>query len=130
MEKSWIDDVKFNSDGLVPALAQDSGDGTFLMLAYMNRESLEETVRTGRAVYWSRSRGKLWRKGEESGNFQEVESIHLDCDGDALLIKIKQIGGAACHTGHRSCFYRQLEKAGTWAIQGKPLFDPKAVYKK
>ena len=115
--------------GLVPAIAQDVDTGVVLMLAWMNREAYDETVRTGRAVYFSRSRNKLWRKGEESGNVQEVISIHTDCDADTVLIKVRQIGGAACHEGYASCFFRRWAD-GFWVTEGERLFDPKTVYKK
>lgn len=115
--------------GLVPAIAQDWQSGEVLMLAYMNRESFEETVRTGRACYFSRSRGKLWRKGEESGNFQLVREIRIDCDADAVVLRIDQIGGAACHTGHRSCFYRKVQD-GKIVEEGEKVFNPEEVYKK
>ena len=115
--------------GLVPAIAQDAETGDVLMMAYMNDESYRETVATGRAVYYSRSRGKLWRKGEESGNFQEVKGVYLDCDRDTILLKVHQIGGAACHTGYRSCFYRQVTDDGLEII-GDKVFDPDEVYKK
>ncbi|GBD36749.1 Phosphoribosyl-AMP cyclohydrolase [bacterium HR36] len=114
--------------GLVPAIAQDAETGEVLMLAWMNREAWEETLRTGRACYYSRSRQKLWRKGEESGHWQEVVSIHLDCDGDTILLRVRQIGGAACHEGYRSCFYRRYTN-GAWHIEGERVFDPKQVYK-
>ena len=116
-------------DGLLPAIAQDAATGEVLMLAYMNRESYDETVATGRAVYFSRSRNKLWRKGEESGNVQTVKSIFLDCDADTILLKVDQIGGAACHEGYSSCFFRQVTPAGLKVI-GERVFDPKEVYKK
>ncbi len=126
-----MDDVKYDANGLIPAIAQDDATGDVLMMAWMNRESLEETVRTKRAVYFSRSRQKLWRKGEESGNVQEVHSIHLDCDADVLLLRIRQIGDAACHTGHRTCFYREVTAEGNGFIEKNDIiFDPKAVYKK
>jgi len=115
--------------GLVPAIAQDVATGQVLMLAWMNREAFEETVRTGRACYFSRSRGKLWRKGEESGNVQEVREIFVDCDADTILLKVQQIGGAACHEGYASCFFRKLESGALTTI-GERLFDPKQVYKK
>ncbi|HEV3143240.1 MAG TPA: phosphoribosyl-AMP cyclohydrolase [Gemmataceae bacterium] len=115
--------------GLVPAIAQDAATGQVLMLAWMNREAFEETVRTGRVCYWSRSRGKLWRKGEESGNVQEVREILIDCDADTILLKVSQIGGAACHEGYASCFFRKLENGELKTI-GERLFDPKQVYKK
>ncbi len=115
--------------GLVAAIAQDHQTGEVLMIAWMNREAFEETVRTGRAVYFSRSRSKLWRKGEESGNVQEVKAIYVDCDADAVLLKVNQIGGAACHEGYKSCFFRQLDQ-GEWKTIAERVFDPKAVYKK
>lgn len=113
--------------GLIPAVVQDAGTLEVLMLAYMSRESYEETLRTGRATYWSRSRGKLWRKGEESGNVQIVKEVRLDCDGDALLLFVEQQGGAACHDGYRSCFYRRLGRLET---VGERVFDPAVVYGK
>ena len=116
-------------DGLLPAIAQDVETGDVLMLAYMNPESYAETVSTGRVVYFSRSRGKLWRKGEESGNVQEVDSIYLDCDTDTILLKVRQIGGAACHKGFKSCFFRQVTPEGLEVI-AEPVFDPDEVYKK
>jgi len=126
-----LDEIKFDSNGLVPAIAQDEATGDVLMMAWMNRESLAETIKTRRAVYWSRSRRKLWRKGEESGNVQEVKSIYVDCDGDVVLLRVRQIGGAACHTGHRTCFYREVIDEGN-GIREKSdvVFDPKEVYKK
>jgi phosphoribosyl-AMP cyclohydrolase len=115
--------------GLVPAIAQDAATGQVLMLAWMNREAYEETLRTGRAVYFSRSRGKLWRKGEESGNVQEVREVYLDCDADTILLKVHQAGGAACHEGYPSCFFRQVVPDGLRVV-GERLFDPKQVYKR
>jgi phosphoribosyl-AMP cyclohydrolase len=117
------------SGGLVPAIAQDAATGQVLMLAWMNRDAWEETLRTGRAVYFSRSRNKLWRKGEESGNVQEVREVYVDCDADTVLLKVNQIGGAACHEGYPSCFFRKVEDGGLRVI-GQRLFDPKVVYKK
>ena len=117
------------SGGLVPAIAQDHKTGEVLMMAYMNRESFEETVRTKRAVYFSRSRNKLWRKGEESGNVQEVKEIFVDCDNDTILLKVHQIGDAACHEGYKSCFFRRLDNNELTVI-GERVFDPKQVYKK
>jgi phosphoribosyl-AMP cyclohydrolase len=114
--------------GLVPAVVQDAETGEVLMLAYMNQESFSETLRTGHACYFSRSRNKLWRKGEESGNVQKIVEIRIDCDRDTVLLKVNQIGGAACHTGHRSCFYRKI-KDGNLIEDGKKVFDPKEVYK-
>ena len=115
--------------GLVSAIAQDYQTGQVLMIAWMNREAFEETVRTGRAVYFSRSRNKLWRKGEESGNVQEVKEIFIDCDADAVLLKVNQIGGAACHEGYPSCFFRRVDK-DKLTVVGERVFDPKDVYKK
>ena len=117
------------SGGLVPAIAQDADTGEVLMLAWMNAEAFEETVRTNRAVYFSRSRNRLWRKGEESGNVQEVKSVAIDCDADTVLLKVKQIGGAACHEGYKSCFFRELAGSELRTI-GERVFDPKAVYGK
>src|SRR5687767_7484354 len=116
--------------GLVPAVAQDADTGEVLMLAWMNREAFEETVRTRRAVYFSRSRNKLWRKGEESGNVQEVKEVLVDCDADAVLLKVDQLGGAACHEGYKSCFFRRLEEDGEPTVVAERVFDPKQVYKK
>ena len=119
------------SKGLVPAIAQDHETGEVLMLAYMNEESWQETLRTGRATYWTRSRQKLWRKGEESGNFQEVMEVRIDCDLDTIVLKVRQVGGAACHKGYRSCFFRRRdEQADRWVTEGEPVFDPRAVYSK
>ena len=115
--------------GLLPAIVQDAETGEVLMLAYMNEESYAETLQTGRAVYFSRSRGKLWRKGEESGNVQKVQEIRLDCDADTILLKVEQIGGAACHIGYRSCFFRKVTPEGL-QIEGQRVFDPDEVYKK
>ena len=114
---------------LVPVIIQDASTNEVLMLGYMNRESWEKTLETKRSCFWSRSRQKLWIKGETSGHFQEVKEIYLDCDRDTLLIKVEQIGGAACHTGFRSCFHHRYEKRG-WKISGEKIFDPKEVYGK
>jgi phosphoribosyl-AMP cyclohydrolase len=123
-------DLNFDkAGGLVSAIAQDADTGEVLMIAWMNREAFEETVKTKRAVYFSRSRNRLWRKGEESGNVQEVRSIAIDCDADAVLMKVKQIGGAACHEGYKSCFFRELDE-GELKTVGERIFDPKAVYGK
>ena len=122
--------LEFNkSGGLVPAIVQDSETGEILMLAYMNQEALNATLSTGKATYYSRSRQTLWVKGETSGNVQLVKEIRIDCDDDTVLIKVEQLGGAACHTGHRSCFYKKVEN-GTIRIVGEPVFDPKEVYDK
>ena len=115
--------------GLVPVIAQDDATGDVLMLAYMNREAFEETLRTGRVCYFSRSRNRLWRKGEESGHVQELKSIYFDCDADTILVKVHQIGGAACHEGYRSCFFRRID-GDQITIIGERVFDPKQVYKK
>ena len=115
--------------GLVPAIVQDNETGEVLMLAYMNQEAFDATLSTGKATYFSRSRQTLWVKGETSGNVQLVKEIRIDCDDDTLLVKVEQLGGAACHTGHRSCFYKKVEN-GTIRIVGEPVFDPKEVYDK
>ena len=115
--------------GLLPAIAQDAETGEVLMMAYMNQESYDETVATGRAVYFSRSRNKLWRKGEESGNVQHVREVYIDCDADTILLKVEQTGGAACHAGYKSCFYRQVTPKGLRVV-GSRVFDPDEVYKK
>ncbi len=125
-----VEALKYDSQGLIPCIAQDHQTGEVLMLAYMNEESLHKTVETGCAVYWTRSRQKLWKKGEESGNVQVVKDIFFDCDNDTIVIKIDQIGGAACHTGHRSCFFKQLNSDGTFTEIGEKVFDPKKVYNK
>jgi len=124
----WLDDIKWTSDGLVPVIAQDASDGEVLMFAWMNRESLALTAREGRAVYWSRSRAKLWRKGEESGHQQIVREIRMDCDNDVLLLKVEQRGGIACHTGRRSCFFQRLEDE-RWVSVEPVLKDPAEIYR-
>ncbi|MHB8897298.1 MAG: phosphoribosyl-AMP cyclohydrolase [Thermoguttaceae bacterium] len=116
-------------DGLLPAIAQDVQSGDVLMMAYMNAESYAETLATGRAVYYSRSRNKLWRKGEESGNVQKVHALYIDCDRDTILLKVEQIGGAACHEGYKSCFFRRITPDGL-QVEGDRVFDPAQVYKK
>jgi phosphoribosyl-AMP cyclohydrolase len=116
-------------DGLLPAIAQDAETGDVLMLAYMNADSYRETLATGRAVYYSRSRKKLWRKGEESGNVQRVRAVYVDCDADTILLKVDQIGGAACHEGYKTCFFRQVTPEGL-KVTGPRVFDPSEVYKK
>jgi phosphoribosyl-AMP cyclohydrolase len=126
---SWIDEVPFNEAGLIAAVAQDARSDRVLTVAWMNREALEQTVKTGHAVYWSRSRKKLWRKGEESGNVQKLVELRLDCDSDAVLLKVEQAGGIACHTGRESCFYRKLEN-GRWVTVDPVLKDPAVLYKK
>ena len=127
MSDSWLDEVKWDSSGLVPAIAQDAKTGRLLMQAWMNRAALAATVAEGRAVYWSRSRGKLWRKGEESGHVQQLREIRLDCDNDVVLLLVEQIGGIACHTGHERCFYRRLE--GNRWIEVEPVIkSEKDIY--
>lgn len=128
----WIDAVQFDDKGLIPAIAQDADTGVVLMVAWMNTEALEETVATGHAVYWSRSRDRLWRKGEESGHVQIVHEIRLDCDGDVILLKVRQEGGIACHTGRQSCFFRRLDGAAdqaVWTTVDPVLKDPELIYK-
>lgn len=121
----------FEKMELIPVIAQDESTGDVLMLAYMNLEAYEETLRTGRVCYWSRSRKKLWRKGEESGNVQEVRGVYFDCDADTLLVKVEQIGGAACHEGYRSCFFRRVDPAtSAVTVVGDRVFDPADVYHK
>ncbi|GAB4145701.1 MAG: phosphoribosyl-AMP cyclohydrolase [Planctomycetaceae bacterium] len=121
----------FEKSELIPVIAQDDSTGDVLMLAYMNREAYEETLKNGRVCYYSRSRRKLWRKGEESGNVQELKSLYYDCDADTLLVKVNQIGGAACHEGYRSCFFRKIDPAtGNVEVIGERVFDPADVYKK
>lgn len=124
----WIDSVAFDARGLVPVIAQDAASGRVLMLAWANREALLETAATGRGVYFSRSRGRLWRKGESSGNVQLVRAVELDCDGDAVLYKVEQKGGIACHTGHASCFWREL-RDGQWVESEPVIRDPKEMYR-
>jgi phosphoribosyl-AMP cyclohydrolase len=124
----WLDAVRWDAAGLVAAIAQEAGTGTILMVAWMNREALAETARSGRAVYWSRSRQRLWRKGEESGHTQAVRELRLDCDGDAVLLTVEQAGGIACHTGRHSCFFSRFE-AGRWNVVEPVLRDPESIYK-
>ena len=126
---SWLDEVPWNEHGLVAAIAQDAANGKVLTLAWMNRDALAETARTGQAVYWSRSRNKLWRKGEESGHVQKVRELRLDCDADAILLQVEQVGDIACHTGHQRCFFRKLDN-GRWVETDPVLKDPADIYKK
>jgi phosphoribosyl-AMP cyclohydrolase len=129
----WLDKVKWDAGGLVPVIAQERGSGDVLMLAWMNREALAATQASGRAVYWSRSRGRLWHKGEESGHVQKVHEIRMDCDKDVILLLVTQLGhdpSVACHTGRHSCFYRQLGPDGQWHSVEPVLVDPATVYKK
>ncbi len=127
--QAFLDAVKFDKDGLVPAIAQDAQTGKVLMLAYMNRDSLEITLKERKMCYWSRSRKELWRKGATSGNTQDVKEILIDCDGDALVFKITQTGGA-CHTGYESCFFRKVEDDGSFQIVDKMMFDAEEAYRK
>ncbi len=124
---NWLDEINWDADGLVPAIAQEVGTGKVLMFAWMNREALEETRKTMQAVYWSRSRKKLWRKGEESGHVQYVHEIRLDCDEDVVLISVEQDGGIACHTGRHSCFYKKLEK-DEWQTVDPIIKNPEDIY--
>lgn len=119
--------IKWNEQGLVPAIAQDWQSGEVLMLAWMNREALELTIRESRAIYWSRSRQALWRKGEESGHVQHLRELRIDCDADSVLMKVEQVGGIACHTGRRSCFYQALEK-DSWVITDEVIRQPEDIY--
>jgi phosphoribosyl-AMP cyclohydrolase len=123
----WLDDIRWNEDGLVPVITQDVDSGKILMFAWMNEEALALTVAEGHAVYWSRSRNKLWRKGEESGHQQKLAGIFLDCDEDVILLIVEQVGGIACHTGRESCFYRQLLD-GKWLTISPVLKNPKTIY--
>ena len=129
MSEAWLDEIEWNEKGLVPAIAQDAASGRVLTLAWMNREALAETAQTGRAVYWSRSRAKLWRKGEESGHVQKVLELRLDCDADAVLLKVEQVGGIACHTGRESCYFRKLDN-GRWVTTDPVKKDPALIYGK
>jgi phosphoribosyl-AMP cyclohydrolase len=124
----YIDDVSWNKDGLVPAIAQDAVSGVVLMVAWMNREALQLTIDENRAIYWSRSRQKIWRKGEESGHIQELVELRLDCDSDVILMKVNQIGNIACHTGRQSCFYR-IFKDGKWEDFDEVIKDPEDIYR-
>ncbi|MDK2779462.1 MAG: phosphoribosyl-AMP cyclohydrolase [Pseudomonadota bacterium] len=123
----WLDAVKWDADGLVPAIAQDYKTGRILMMAWMNREALLLTTAENRAIYWSRSRGKLWRKGEESGHVQKLHEVRLDCDADVIVLQVEQLGGIACHTGRESCFYRVWQD-GAWVTVDPVLKDPKEIY--
>ncbi|OMH39585.1 phosphoribosyl-AMP cyclohydrolase [Motiliproteus sp. MSK22-1] len=129
MTYQWLDEIKWNSDGLVPAIAQDYQTGKVLMMAWMNRDSLALTVAEQRAIYWSRSRGKLWRKGEESGHVQVLHDIRLDCDSDVILMTVEQRGNIACHTGREHCFYKQLQQ-NSWVAVEEVKRDPKSIYRK
>jgi phosphoribosyl-AMP cyclohydrolase len=128
MNDQWLDQIAWTDDGLVPVIAQEAGSGRVLMMAWMNRQSLRETAAGGKAVYWSRSRQRLWHKGEESGHEQLVKEIRLDCDGDVVLLIVEQLGGIACHTGRHSCFFRRLEQ-DAWVETDPVLKDAHAIYK-
>lgn len=127
LKKSWLDDIRWDANGLVPVIAQEYDTGTILMFAWMNREALQLTYDNKQAVYWSRSRNKLWRKGEESGHTQHVHEIRLDCDEDVVLIKIEQVGGIACHTGRHNCFFKKLENSN-WLVDQPVIKDPRNIY--
>ncbi len=129
MDDDWLDTVKWDANGLVPAIAQDAATRKVLTLAWMNRESLAKTVATGEAHYWSRSRRRLWRKGEESGHVQKVRAVRIDCDEDAVLLEVEQAGGIACHTGRERCFFRRLE-GRRWVEVEPVLRDPREIYRK
>jgi phosphoribosyl-AMP cyclohydrolase len=124
---NWLDSVKWDSDGLVPAIAQDARSGRILMMAWMNRDALQRSAELNQAVYWSRSRNRLWHKGETSGHVQHLSEIRLDCDADVIVLQVEQVGGIACHTGRESCFYRVL-KDGEWQVVDAVLKDPKDIY--
>ena len=128
LNSTWLDQLAWDADGLMPAIAQDAASGEVLMVAWMNREALEQTVSRHEAVYWSRSRGRLWHKGEESGYIQRVLEIRTDCDNDVILLKVEQTGGITCHTGRRSCFFQKLTAFG-WQSVEPVLRDPKEIYK-
>ena len=128
MSNQWLDEIKWTEDGLIPAIAQETGTGKILMMAWMSRESLALTVKEGRAIYWSRSRNKLWRKGEESGHVQTIKDIRLDCDNDVILLEVEQLGGIACHTGRHNCFYKQLQDEQWVEVEGV-IKDPDEIYK-
>jgi phosphoribosyl-AMP cyclohydrolase len=127
--KDWLDEVPWNGEGLIPVVAQEISSGRVLTVAWMNRDALRQTVERKEAVYWSRSRRKLWRKGEESGHVQKLVELRLDCDADTVLLKVEQAGGIACHTGRESCFFRKLEN-GEWVTVDPVLKDPSLIYKK
>lgn len=129
MSEDWLNAIKWTEDGLVPVIAQEDGSGKILMFAWMNRESLSLTVQEGKAIYWSRSRQRLWRKGEESGHEQILKDIRLDCDNDVILLRVEQKGGIACHTGRKSCFYQQLQD-DQWVPVEPVLRDPAEIYRK
>ncbi|MGD8483307.1 MAG: phosphoribosyl-AMP cyclohydrolase [Thioalkalispiraceae bacterium] len=129
MSSDWLEQIKWDEKGLVPAIAQETGTGKVLMVAWMNRESLALSVKEGRAIYWSRSRNKLWRKGEESGHVQLIKDVRLDCDNDVILLEVEQLGGIACHTGRHNCFFKQLQD-DQWVAVEAVVKDPDQIYKK
>lgn len=129
MPLNWLNHVNWSADGLIPAVTQETGSGRVLTVAWMNREALQQTAATGEAHYWSRSRKKLWHKGEESGHVQKVRAIRLDCDQDVVLLEVEQVGGIACHTGRHSCFFQELRN-GAWVAVDPVLKDPKTIYRK
>jgi phosphoribosyl-AMP cyclohydrolase len=129
MNKTWLDKVKWDANGLVPAITQEASTNKVLTLAWMNRDALAQTVATGEAVYWSRSRKKLWHKGEQSGHVQKVLEVRLDCDEDVVLLRVEQVGGIACHTGRHNCFFQKFEN-GQWVVTDPVLKDPKEIYGK
>lgn len=129
MPDNWLNKINWSADGLVPAIAQENGSGKILMVAWMNREALRLTVEKQEAVYWSRSRKKLWHKGEESGHTQKIKEIYLDCDEDVVLLTVEQVGGIACHTGRHNCFYQKLE-GKRWVVAAPIIKDPKKIYNK
>jgi phosphoribosyl-AMP cyclohydrolase len=128
MSENWLNKVNWSQDGLVPAVTQEAGSGAVLTVAWMNRDALRETVESGEVVYWSRSRKKLWRKGEQSGHVQKLKSVRLDCDQDAILLEVEQVGGIACHTGRHRCFFSRLE-GDEWVVTDDVLKDPGEIYK-
>ena len=128
-DSAWLDELTWDKDGLIPAIAQDAETNDVLMFAWMNRDALARTVETGEAIYFSRSRGRLWHKGEESGHTQKIREIRIDCDNDVVLLKIEQVGGIACHTGRRSCFFQKYLADGRWEAVDPVLKDPKDIYK-
>jgi len=129
MNTHWLNEIKWDENGLVPAIAQETGSGKILMMAWMNQQALDLTVKENRAIYWSRSRNKLWRKGEESGHVQTLKSVRLDCDNDVVLLEVEQLGGIACHTGRHNCFFKEL-KDGQWSEVDAVIKDPSKIYKK
>lgn len=130
MAAEWLEQIKWDDKGLVPAIAQDHASGRVLMVAWMNREALQLSVQEGRAIYWSRSRNRLWRKGEESGHVQKLHELRLDCDGDVVLLSVEQVGAIACHTGRESCFYRVLRDGSHWETVDAVRRDPDQIYSK